>query len=109
LVGDDEVLGGSGDGDDTPMVGPVMVRADQHQVLQFGGSAVLPVLDVVGVQSAGRPAPGHHTAAVAVLENAAQPTPDRTGRPSRADHPPVAFEPDLAGGITGQVATVVIG
>jgi len=49
LVGDDEVLGGSGNGDDTPMMGPVMVRADQDEIVEFGGSAVFPVHDVMGV------------------------------------------------------------
>jgi hypothetical protein len=109
LVGDHEVLGGSGDGDDAPMVGPVVMGADQHEVVQFGGAAVFPVLDVVGVQTAGGPASGHPAAAVAVLESTAQPSVDGAGRASRPDHLPVAFEPDLAGGITGQVAAVVIG
>jgi hypothetical protein len=49
VVGDDEVVGGSGDGDQTAVVQPVVVGADQHQVDQFGESAVLPVGDVVGV------------------------------------------------------------
>jgi hypothetical protein len=30
LVGDHEVLGGSGDGDDAPMVGPVVIGAHQR-------------------------------------------------------------------------------
>jgi 6-phosphofructokinase len=65
--------------------------------------------DVVGVQTAGGPAPGYHAAVVAVLEGAAQPSVDGAGRPSGADHLTVAFEPHLAGGITGQVAALVIG
>ncbi|MDT5285374.1 MAG: hypothetical protein QOF88_263, partial [Mycobacterium sp.] len=70
MVGDHEVLGGSGDGDDTPMVRPVMIRADQDEVVQLGQAAVLPMPDVVGVQTAGGPAAGYHAAAVAVLEGA---------------------------------------
>jgi hypothetical protein len=46
---------------------------------------------------------------VAVLESAAQPAADLPGLPSGADHLPVAFEPNLAGGTTGQVAAVVPG
>src|SRR5215217_6722549 len=42
-VGDDEVVCGSGDGDDASMVQPVVIRAYQHQVGQLGGAAVLPV------------------------------------------------------------------
>ena len=48
-VGDDEVVGGSGDGDDALVVQPVVVGADQHQIVQLGCSAVFPVPDVVGV------------------------------------------------------------
>jgi hypothetical protein len=43
LVGDDEVLGGSGDGDDAAVMRPMVVGADQHEVVEFGGSAVLPM------------------------------------------------------------------
>jgi hypothetical protein len=68
LVGDDEVVGGSGDGDDPAVMGAVVVRADQDQIVEFGGPAVLPVHDVVGVQAAGGPAAGDHAAVVAVLE-----------------------------------------
>src|SRR5689334_2234105 len=52
-VGDDEIIGGSGDGDDAPMVQPVMIGAHQHQVGQLRGAAVLPVPQVMGVQTAG--------------------------------------------------------
>ena len=45
----------------------------------------------------------------ALAKHAAQPSVDGAGRASGADHLPVAFEPCLAGGITGQVAAVVIG
>jgi len=49
LVGDDEFLRGSGDGDDTAVMGPVVIRADQDEIVEFGGPAVFPVPDVVGV------------------------------------------------------------
>ena len=62
-VGDDEVVGGSGDGDAAAVVQPVVIRAQQHQVVQFGGAAVLPVPDVMGVQTAGGPAAGDHAGA----------------------------------------------
>src|SRR6476620_2015146 len=109
MVGDDEVLGGSGDGDVTAMVGPVVIRADQDQVPQFGGAAVFPVADVVGVQPAGGAAARDHTAAVAVFEGAAQPATHGAGGPTAADDLAVAFEPDLAGGVAGQVAALVVG
>jgi hypothetical protein len=48
-VGDGQIVWGSSDGDDTPMVQPVMIGADQHQVGQLGGAAVFPVPDVVCV------------------------------------------------------------
>ncbi len=47
-----------------------MVGTEQDQVVQVGGSAVFPVLDVVGVQAAGGAAAGDHAAGVAVLEGA---------------------------------------
>ena len=46
-VGDAEIVGGSGDGDDAPVVQPMVIRAYQHQVGQFGQTAILPVPDVV--------------------------------------------------------------
>ena len=107
-VGDDEVVGGSGDGDDAPMVQPVVIGAHQHEVGQLGEAAVFPVPDVVGVQTAGCPAAGNHAGAVAVLERAAQPAADLSGLPPRADDLAVTFEPDLAGGVTGQVAAFVV-
>ena len=85
MVGDDEVLGGSGDGDDAAMVGPVVMGADQDEVVEIGGAAVFPVPDVVGVQTAGGPAAGYHAAVVAVLESAAQSSVDGAGRASGAD------------------------
>ena len=53
------------------MLGAVVVVADQGQIAQFGGAAVLPVPQMVGVESAGGPAAGHHTAAVPVLQRPA--------------------------------------
>ncbi|KEG30932.1 hypothetical protein EN20_13085 [Mycobacterium tuberculosis] len=37
------------------MVCPVVIRAHQHQVGQLGGPTVLPMSDVVGVQTPGWP------------------------------------------------------
>ena len=48
-VGDDEIVGGSGDGDHAPVVQPMMIRAHQYQVEQLGHTAVFPVPDVVCV------------------------------------------------------------
>ncbi|OBB58799.1 hypothetical protein A5757_15280 [Mycobacterium sp. 852013-51886_SCH5428379] len=70
-VGYDEAVGGSGEGDVAAVMGAVVKRADQGQVPQFGGAAVLPVLQVVGVQAAGGPTAGDHAGLVAVLEGAA--------------------------------------
>ena len=69
------------------MVQPVVIRAEQDQVVQVGGAAVLPVPQVVGVQAAGGSAAGDHTAVVAVLQGAAQPAADAAGGASRADDP----------------------
>jgi hypothetical protein len=71
LVGDRQVLGGSGDGDDPAMMSPVMVRTDQDEIVEFGGSAVLPMHDVVGVQTTGGSATGDHAAAITMLQHAA--------------------------------------
>lgn len=49
------------------MVCPVVIRAHQHQVGQLGGPTVLPMSDVVGVQTPGGPTTGNHTRAVAML------------------------------------------
>src|SRR5690242_3866283 len=54
-VGDDQPGGGSGDGDSPGVVQPVVEGAQQDQVVRVGGSAVLPMPDVVSVQSAGGP------------------------------------------------------
>ena len=108
-VGDGELVCGSGDGDDAPMVQPMMIGAEQHEVVQLGRPAVFPVPDVVGVQTAGGPAAGHRAGAVAVLEGTAQPAADQPRRPPRADDLPVTFEPHLTGGITGQVSAIGLG
>ena len=82
-VGDDELVGGSGDGDDALMMQPMVIRTDQHEVVQFGGAAVFPVPDVMGVQTAGGAAAGDRAGGVAVLEGAAQPAVDHPGRSAR--------------------------
>ncbi len=48
-VGDAQCVGGSGGGDVALVVQAVVVGADEDQVVQFGGSAVFPVAQVVGV------------------------------------------------------------
>ena len=86
-----------------------MVRADQHEVVQFGFAAVLPMPYVVCVQTPGRFTAGHRTGGVAVLECAAQPAVDQPGRSPGADGLPVAFEPHFTGGVAGQVSAVGVG
>ena len=78
-------LGGSGDGDDAAVVQPVVIGAEQHQVVQLGGAAVFPVPEVVGVQTAGGPTAGNRAHGVAVFERAAQPPVDQPGRPAGTD------------------------
>ena len=85
VVGDDEFVGGSGDGDAAAVVQPVVIRADQHQVGQLGRATVLPVPDVMGVQTAGGVTARHHARAVAVLEGAAQPPADQPRRSTGPD------------------------
>ncbi len=91
------------------MVQPVMVRAEQHQVVQLGRPAVFPMHEVMGVQTPGGPTAGHHARAVAVLQGAAQPAADHPGRPPGPDRLPGAFKPHLTGGVTGQIAPISIG
>ena len=76
-VGDHQVLGRAREGDDPAVVQPVMEGADQHQIGQFGQPAVLPMHEVVRVQSPGGPAAGHHTTTIAVLQRPTQPAADR--------------------------------
>ena len=66
-VGDGEIVGGPGDGDNASMVQPVVIGAYQHQVEQLGGAAVLPVPDMVCVQTAGGPTTRNRTRGMAVL------------------------------------------
>src|SRR4029079_8620773 len=108
-VGDGDVGCGSGDGDVAAVVGPVVIRAQQHQVVQFGGSAVFPVPYVVGVQTAGRAAAGHGAGGVAVFQSTTKPAVDGAGGASGAERLAVAFEPHFAGGVAGQVLAVGVG
>ncbi len=85
------------------MVQPVVIGAYQYQVEQLGGTAVLPVPDMVCVQTAGGTATRNRTRGMAVLQRAAKPPVDLAGRSAGADDLAVTFEPDLTSGITGQV------
>ncbi len=107
-VADRQRVSGSGDGDDAPMVQPMMIGAQQHQVVQLGGAAVLPVPDVVGVQTPGGATPGHRAGRMAILQGTAQPAADQPGRPPRPDGLPGAFQPRLTRGITSQVAPISV-
>ena len=42
-VGDDELVRGPDEGDPAGVVQPMVVRADQHEILQLGQAAVLPM------------------------------------------------------------------
>lgn len=86
------------------MVCPVVIRAHQHQVGQLGGPTVLPMSDVVGVQTPGGPTTGNHTRAVAMLKRTTQPTIDLTSRSTAANDLPVTFKLGLKGGITEQIS-----
>ncbi len=88
------------------MVQPVVIGADQDQVGQLGGAAVFPMLNVVGVQTAGGAAAGHRAAAAAMLQRAAKPPADQPGRPPGPNDLTGAFEPHFSRGITGQVAAL---
>ena len=90
------------------MVQPMMIGAEQHQVVQLGVAAVFPMPDVVCVQTPGSPTTGHRTSAVAVLERTAKPTIDQTRRPASADNLSVTFKPHLTGGITAQVSAICL-
>jgi hypothetical protein len=68
-VGDDQGVGGPADGDDAAMVQPMMVRADQHEVVEFGAAAVFPMPNVMSVQTPGGPATGNRAGGMAVLES----------------------------------------
>jgi hypothetical protein len=87
----------------------MVIGAYQYQVGQFGRAAVFPVLDVVGVQTAGGSAAGDRAAGMAVLQGAAKPPVDHPGRSAGADDLAVALEPDFTGGVTGQVSALGVG
>ena len=91
------------------MMQPVVIRAHQHQIAQFGGPAVLPMPNVMGMQTPGGPAPGHHTAPVAVLQRPAQPPADLPGLAARADHLTVALQPHLTRRIAEQEPAFGVG
>src|SRR5215204_325561 len=84
----------------------MMVGAYQHQVEQLGGPAVLPVPDVVGVQTPGGTTTGNRARGMAMLQRSAKPPVDQAGGSAGADDLAVAFEPHLTGGITGQISAV---
>ena len=67
------------------MVQPVVIGAQQHQVVQLGGAAVFPVPQVMGVQTAGGATAGNRAHGMAVLERAAQPPVDQPRAPSGTD------------------------
>ena len=87
----------------------MVIRAHQHQVVQFGGATVFPVPDVVCVQSAGGAAARHGAGGVTVLECAAKSPVDSAGCSAGTDDPAVTLEPDLTGGITGEVLPLSVG
>jgi hypothetical protein len=88
----------------------VVERAHQHQIAEFGGAAVLPVDEVVGMQAVGGAAAWHDTRAViAMLKGAAQSTADGAGFAPVADRLAVAFEPHLTAGSTEQIAAIIVG
>ena len=91
------------------MMRPVVVGAHQYEVVEFGGAAVFPVPDVVGVQSAGGATAGNHAAAVPVLQGTPQPPADRSGSPTGTDDLTVAFEPDFACAVAEQIPALVVG
>ena len=97
-VGHGQVICGPGDGDDAPMVQPVVIGAEEHQVRQLGCAAVFPMQDVVCMQTAGRSTTRNRARSVAVLERTAQPAVDQAGRPPGADDQTVTFEPHFARG-----------
>lgn len=91
------------------MVCPVVIRADEHEVLEVGGAAVFPVHDVMGMKAACCPTAGNHTAMVAVFQGAAQSAADGPRGPSRANGLTVAFQPYLAGGVAQEVLAFLVG
>ena len=108
-VGDRNTVSGTADGDHPPVMQPVVERADQDQIVQFGFAAVLPVPDVVAVQTAGGPTPRDRTRRMPILQRPAQLAVDHPGGTPTPDRLAVAFEPHLTGRITGQIPAVGIG
>ena len=70
-VGDHEPLGRPGNRNESSMVQPMMVRAQQDQIGQLRGPAVLPMHDVMSMQTAGGPAARHRTTTIPMLEGTA--------------------------------------
>ena len=87
----------------------MVIGAEQDEVVQLGGTAVFPVPDVVGVQTAGGATAGDRAHGVAVLECAAQPSVDQPRRAAGTDGLAGTFEPDFTGGITGHVLAFGVG
>ena len=108
-VGDNEIVGGSGDGDAAPVVQPMVIRTHQHQVEQFGKTTIFPVPDVVCMQTTGGPTAGNRAGGMAVLERTAKPPVDHPARSAGADDLTITFEPDFTRGITGQVSAFGVG
>lgn len=108
-VGDDQPVGGPGDGDTALVVQAVVIWADQHEVVQFSNSAIFPMDDVVRVQPAGGAAAGHDAAPITVFQSPAQAPADGAGRAAGADRLPVALKPHLARGVAQQVRTFIVG
>ena len=63
----------------------------------------------MGVQTTGGATARNRAHAVAMLQRAAKPPVDQPGRPAGTNGLAVTFEPDFAGGITGQVAAFGVG
>ena len=86
-----------------------MIRAQQHQVGQLGGTAVFPVPQVVGVQTTGGTTARNRAHAVAVLQGATKPPVDQPCHTAGTNDLAVTFEPDFTRGITRQVSAFGIG
>ena len=87
----------------------MVLAAEAAEVARVGRSTVLPVHDVVDVQTAGGFAPGHPTGGVAVLDEAAGAVGDDVLRP--ADRHGDAVDPDDGHdvGVAEQVAAQRVG
>ena len=76
-VGDGEPVSRPCDGDDTPMMQPVMIRTQQDEVVQLGRAAVFPMPDVMGVQTTSSATTRHRTRGMTMLEGTTKPTVER--------------------------------